>query len=87
MKPKEEEIDDESISVTTNMNHTEVVSGDCDDLSDDPDSDSNYDDTDLIANACHDEVTAQLAAAGKISGMAKATTASRSLTYFIPSDH
>lgn len=66
MKPKEEVIEDEDMS-TTNMNHTEITNNDCDDLSDDPDSgDSTYDDTDLLANACHDDITAQLAAAGKL---------------------
>jgi len=62
MKPKEE-IDS---SPTNNiiMNHTEI--GDCDNLSDDPDSnDTNFDDNDLLATACQDEITAQLAAAGK----------------------
>lgn len=62
MKPKEE-IDSPSNNII--MNHTDI---DCDDLSDDGDSnDSNYDDTDLLASACQDEITAQLAAAGKKS--------------------
>lgn len=71
MKPKDEDIEDEEeMSVTTNnnnnnMNHADIVSGDCDDLSDDPDSDSDFTDQDLIASACQDEITAQLAAAGK----------------------
>ena len=67
MKPKEEVIEDDQMSTSVTMvNHTEVTNNDCDDLSDDPDSgDSNYDDTDLLANACHDDITAQLAAAGE----------------------
>lgn len=39
------------------------LSGDADDLSDSPDSDDNMDD-DLLAVACQDEITAQLAQAG-----------------------
>ena len=68
MKPKDEtdiEDADEEMSVAANLNHTADVGGDCDDLSDDPDSDSNFDDNDLIASAFNDEITAQLAAAGK----------------------
>lgn len=54
MKPKEEA-----------MNHSD---GDPDDLSDDTSShDSNdFDDTDLLSSSVHDDVTAQLAAAGQI---------------------
>lgn len=66
MKPKEEVDPDESMS-TSIVNHAgaDAMNVDCDDLSDDPDSgDSNFDDTDLLANACNDDITAQLAAAG-----------------------
>ncbi|RWS28984.1 DNA-binding protein erect wing-like protein [Leptotrombidium deliense] len=75
MKPKEETID---ASPTTNVtaNHSEMISGDVDDLSDDPDSgESNFDDTDLLAHACQDEITAQLAAAGPIGVAAAAAIA------------
>ncbi len=53
MKPKEEA-----------MNHSD--GGDVDDLSDDPSSpeSASFDDGDLLSGDCHDEVTAQLAAAG-----------------------
>ncbi|KAI1285970.1 DNA-binding protein P3A2 [Halotydeus destructor] len=77
MKPKDEtdmEDNDEDMSMAANLNHTADV-GDCDDLSDDPDSDSNFDDADLIASACQDEVTAQLAAAGPIGVAAAAAIA------------
>ena len=40
------------------------MNGDADDLSDDCDSDNGMDDSDLLAVACQDEITAQLAAAG-----------------------
>ena len=78
MKPKEEITSDQSspsgvgelnnnttaTATIITMNHTDI--GDCDDLSDDGDSnDSQFDDNDLIASACQDEITAQLAAAGK----------------------
>lgn len=58
MKPKEESPDNQ-----IQMNLTDIA--DCDELSDDPDSnESNFDDNDLLASACQDEITAQLAAAG-----------------------
>ena len=41
------------------------MNGDADDLSDDCDSDNGLGDSDLLAVACQDEITAQLAAAGK----------------------
>jgi hypothetical protein len=46
------------------MNHSD--GGDVDDLSDDPSSpeSASFDDGDLLSGDCHDEVTAQLAAAG-----------------------
>ena len=49
------------------MNHSDG-GGDIDDLSDDPSSpdSDNFDDSDLLSSTVHDEVTAQLAAAGKI---------------------
>lgn len=78
MKPKEEitsdqsspsgvgELNNNTTATIITMNHTDI--GDCDDLSDDGDSnDSQFDDTDLIASACQDEITAQLAAAGKFT--------------------
>ena len=70
MKPKDEtdiEDADEEMSVTSNLNHTADVGGDSNDLSDDLDFDTSFDDNDLIASACNDEITAQLAAAGKNS--------------------
>lgn len=66
MKPKEDHVASNTVTLTTavDMNHADV--GDIDDLSDDCDSpdDDNFDDRDLLAVACQDEVTAQLAAAG-----------------------
>lgn len=41
------------------------MNGDADDLSDDCDSDTGMDENDLLAVACQDEITAQLAAAGE----------------------
>lgn len=73
MRPKSEE-DEESMSTSANLNHGDPI-GDCDDLSDDPDSDSNFDDSDLLANACNDDITAQLAAAGPIGVAAAAAIA------------
>ena len=54
MKPKEEA-----------MNHSD--GGDADDLSDDPSSpeSASFDDGDLLSGDVHDDITAQLAAAGK----------------------
>jgi nuclear respiratory factor 1 len=64
MKPKEEA-----------MNHSD--GGDVDDLSDDPSSpeSASFDDGDLLSGDCHDEVTAQLAAAGPIGVAAAAAIA------------
>ena len=47
--------------------HSDGGGGDLDDLSDDPSSpeSDNFDDSDLLSSTVHDEVTAQLAAAGK----------------------
>ncbi|XP_074600350.1 DNA-binding protein P3A2-like isoform X1 [Brevipalpus obovatus] len=86
MKPKEEitsdqsspsgvgELNNNTTATIITMNHTDI--GDCDDLSDDGDSnDSQFDDTDLIASACQDEITAQLAAAGPIGVAAAAAIA------------
>lgn len=53
MKPKEEV-----------LNHSEL-SNDPDDLSDNSSSSDDFDDQDLLNSACQDEITAQLAAAGK----------------------
>ena len=76
MKPKEEVEEDESMSTSANLNHTDVANADCDDLSDDPDSgDSMYDDADLLSGACQDDITAQLAAAGPIGVAAAAAIA------------
>lgn len=76
MKPKEEVEEDESMSTSANLNHTDVANADCDDLSDDPESgDSTYDDTDLLSGACQDDITAQLAAAGPIGVAAAAAIA------------
>lgn len=49
------------------MNHSDGGGGDIDDLSDDPSSpdSDNFDDSELLSSTVHDEVTAQLAAAGK----------------------
>lgn len=49
------------------MNHSDGGGADLDDLSDDPSSpeSDNFDDSDLLSSTVHDEVTAQLAAAGK----------------------
>lgn len=49
------------------MNHSDGGGGDLDDLSDDPSSpeSDNFEDSDLLSSTAHDEVTAQLAAAGK----------------------
>jgi len=75
MKQKEEPEEDESMSTSGNLNHTDV-NADCDDLSDDPDSgESNFDDSELLANACNDEITAQLAAAGPVGVAAAAAIA------------
>ena len=54
MKPKEEA-----------MNHSD--GGDVDDLSDDPSSpeSASFDDGDLLSGDVHDDITAQLAAAGQ----------------------
>ena len=64
MKPEE---DDSSVRSSSPNMHSSLIqndiNGDADDLSDDCDSD-NMDDGDLLAVACHDEITAQLAAAG-----------------------
>ena len=48
--------------------HSDGGGGDLDDLSDDPSSpeSDNFDDSDLLSSTVHDEVTAQLAAAGKL---------------------
>lgn len=48
------------------MNHSDG-GGEIDDLSDEPSSpeSDNFDDSDLLSGTVHDEVTAQLAAAGK----------------------
>jgi len=76
MKPEE---DDSSVrSSSPNMNNSLIqndLNGDADDLSDDGDSDNNLDDTDLLAVACQDEITAQLAAAGPIGVAAAAAIA------------
>lgn len=49
------------------MNHSDGGGGDMDELSDDPSSPEtdNFDDSDLLSCTVHDEVTAQLAAAGE----------------------
>lgn len=64
MKPEE---DDSSVRSTSPNMHNSLIqndlNGDADDLSDDNDSD-NLEDNDLLAVACQDEITAQLAAAG-----------------------
>lgn len=66
MKPED---DDSSVrSSPTNMHNSLIandMNGDADDLSDDCDSDNGMDDSDLLAVACQDEITAQLAAAGR----------------------
>lgn len=75
MKQKEEAEEDE-MSTSGNLNHTHDVNADCDDLSDDPDSgESNFDDSELLADACNDEITAQLAAAGPVGVAAAAAIA------------
>ncbi len=50
------------------MNHSDGGGADMDDLSDDPSSpeSDNFDDSDLLSGEVHDEVTAQLAAAGNV---------------------
>lgn len=66
MKPED---DDSSVrSSPTNMHNSLIpndMNGDADDLSDDCDSDTGMDENDLLAVACQDEITAQLAAAGE----------------------
>lgn len=65
MKPEE---DDSSVRSSSPNMHSSLIqndlNGDADDLSDDGDSDNNLDDNDLLAVACQDEITAQLAQAG-----------------------
>lgn len=77
--PKSLPISSESVTLSDNktilmktkaetMNHSDGGGGDMDDLSDDsssPESD-NFDDSDLLSSTAQDEVTAQLAAAGKL---------------------
>lgn len=68
MKPEE---DDSSVRSSSPNMHSSLIqndlNGDADDLSDDVDSDNGLDDSDLLAVACQDEITAQLAAAGMLS--------------------
>lgn len=75
MKPEE---DDSSVRSTSPNMHNSLIqndlNGDADDLSDDNDSD-NLEDNDLLAVACQDEITAQLAAAGPIGVAAAAAIA------------
>lgn len=51
------------------MNHSDGGGNDLDEMSDDPSSpeSDNFDDSDLLNNTSQDDVTAQLAAAGKSS--------------------
>ncbi|KAH9388644.1 GTPase regulator Nrf1 [Tyrophagus putrescentiae] len=59
------------------MNHSDGGGADMDDLSDDPSSpeSDNFDDSDLLSGEVHDEVTAQLAAAGPVGVAAAAAIA------------
>lgn len=76
MKPEE---DDSSVRSSSPNMHSSLIqndlNGDADDLSDDVDSDDNMTESDLLAVACQDEITAQLAAAGPIGVAAAAAIA------------